>query len=232
MCQLLNGTLEVNRLVAAWDHVDALIRPIIPDEVDTVWGGVDPLADGPQNNYQAEYVRIRQWIQDRMPWLRGELEHLGHTCPEGCQEGEREACDFLTCAGERVCEGGLWTGCRSTDEEVCGNLVDDDCDGDVDEDCDDGDTGGDSETEGGGDDGGGPDDGGDGDGDADDGGGDGGGDDGGANGSADGDADGCGCRTTPRAPPGVLFVVALARRQRRSRGENPYSASISYAAIR
>jgi hypothetical protein len=132
-CQLINGTLQTDRLIAEFDAVDALIRPIIADETDYVWGGVDPLEIGPNNNYQAEYTRIRQWIADRIPEIRDQLADRGYECPDACTPGEVEACDYLHCDGERSCVDGLWTGCELISTEILDNGIDDDCDNEVDE---------------------------------------------------------------------------------------------------
>ena len=133
-CQLINGTLDADRLIADFDAIDALIRPIIPEETDAVWGGLDPLAVGPNNNYQAEHDRIRQWIADRIPEVREQLADRGYDCPDGCESGEFQFCEYLHCDGQRTCVDGLWSGCELIGEEVAGNGVDDDCDNEIDED--------------------------------------------------------------------------------------------------
>jgi len=193
-CQLINGTLETDRLIAEWDAVDALIRPIIPDEVDSVWGGTDPLEVGPNNNYQAEYERLRQWISDRIPEIRDQLSDRGYDCPDGCTAGETEACDYLHCDGERSCLDGLWTGCELIGVEIPDNDIDDDCDNDVDETPpEDTDTPTDPTTGGGDDD-----------------------DDDEASEGVPEDEGGCGCSTVGPSGVGVplLWVLALIRRRR------------------
>ncbi len=134
-CQLINGTLDPDTLIAEWDAIDALLRPIIPDEVDSVWGGDDPLEADRDDNYQAEYERIRTWIADRIPEVRSQIEARGVDCPVGCPTGAVEACEWRACAGERQCgSDGLWTGCELIDTEIAGNGVNDDCDALIDED--------------------------------------------------------------------------------------------------
>jgi hypothetical protein len=138
MCQLANGTLHEDALVAEWDAIDALLRPIVAEEVDPVWAphGIDPLDADQAGTYAAEYVRVRQWIQDRVPYVRGQIEASGVTCPDGCTEAASETCEYLTCAGERRCESGRWTTCQvDPGLEICGNGADDDCDFRIDEGC-------------------------------------------------------------------------------------------------
>ena len=138
MCQLANGTLHEDALVAEWDAIDALLRPIVAEEVEPVWSphGIDPLDADDTGTYAAEYVRVRRWIQDRLPFVRSQIEAGGVSCPEGCTATEPEPCEYLTCAGERRCESGRWTTCEIDPAlEVCGNATDDDCDFKIDEGC-------------------------------------------------------------------------------------------------
>ncbi len=111
-CQVINGTMNADRILDLADHMDAVVRPIIPDEVDLVWSGRDPLdpTDGP--NYQTAYEHLHAWVPDRIAAIRAEVEAEGISCPDGCESGATEACDYWMCAGERVCEDGLWSGCR------------------------------------------------------------------------------------------------------------------------
>lgn len=113
-CQMINGTLSAEQLIDDWDDVDALIRPIIPDEIDTVWGGMDPLETGVSTNYQGEYERIRAWLANRIPFVRQDIESRGVSCPVGCPVGAARACDFINCPGERRCLNDRWTGCEPT----------------------------------------------------------------------------------------------------------------------
>ncbi len=136
-CQLINGTLSVERLLEDFDHVDALIRPLIPAETDLVWGGTDPLNGEADNTYQHEYARIREWIENRIPYVRGQIEAAGVPCALGCPEGATEACDYLSCAGIRSCVDGLWTTCEVEAEagEAACNGLDDNCNLQIDENC-------------------------------------------------------------------------------------------------
>ncbi len=119
-CQLTNGTLDEDRLVAELEALDALVRPIVADEVAPVWAphGLDPLDADTAGTYAAEYLRVRDWIQLRIPFIRSEIEAAGGSCARGCTEGSTEACTYVTCEGERRCEGGLWTPCRCPETDA------------------------------------------------------------------------------------------------------------------
>jgi MYXO-CTERM domain-containing protein len=140
-CQLIQGTLAQERLVAEWLALDALVRPIVANEVAPVWedAGRDPLDEATYGTYASEVSRIQGWIETRIPHVRAQLEAEGVSCPENCAEGASEPCERLACAGERRCEAGRWTTCEVVATEVCDNLTDDDCDGQIDEDCEVGD---------------------------------------------------------------------------------------------
>ena len=129
MCQLVQGTLAQERLVAEWLAIDAAIRPVVAEEVASVWAGAgrDPLAEDTYGTYASEVDRIRGWIETRIPHVRAAIEAEGVSCPEACTAGATEACAYLACAGERRCDAGRWTTCEVVPTESCGNLVDDDC---------------------------------------------------------------------------------------------------------
>lgn len=55
-----------------------------------------------------------------------------------CQDGESKPCQFDCHKGTVACDHGVWGKCSATpkvDEEICNNLMDDNCDGTVDEGC-------------------------------------------------------------------------------------------------
>jgi hypothetical protein len=111
MCQMINGTLALDKVLAEWDRSDKIIRPLLPLEKDLVWKGRDPLAAGTAGTYANEYTRMRAWIQQRIPEVRRQIEAKGFACPTGCPAGASEACSYITCPGKRRCEGGSWTAC-------------------------------------------------------------------------------------------------------------------------
>jgi hypothetical protein len=77
---------------------------------------------------------LQDWIANRIPEVRRQIEARGVSCPDACVETEPEPCQFLECAGERRCEAGRWTTCLvDPDLEIPMNGVDDDCDRLVDE---------------------------------------------------------------------------------------------------
>jgi hypothetical protein len=115
-CQLINGTMSAEHILAEIERVDALVRPLIPDEVDLVWGGAGPLDASQGLNYQAAYDHLQSFVPARIDSVREQIEAEGVPCPPGCPEGATEACDYLTCAGERTCERGFWSGCRTLDD--------------------------------------------------------------------------------------------------------------------
>ncbi len=133
-CQLTNGTLAEERLLADLEWLDALLRPIIAEEVDLVWPDLDPLDPDTAGTYASEYLRLRDWIAQRIPDVRGQITAAGVDCPDGCDDGAVESCDYLSCVGERRCQDGRWTTCLvDPDSEIPGNQIDDDCDGEIDE---------------------------------------------------------------------------------------------------
>ncbi len=185
-CQLTNGTLAEERLLADFEALDALLRPIIAEEIPLVWPDKDPLDESTDGTYASEYLRMRDWIAARIPYVRAQISAEGYDCPDGCETGASESCAYLHCAGERRCEDGRWTTCLvDPDLEVPGNHIDDDCDGQVDEN---GPAGGDAGADGGW-----------------------GADAGAGHGADDPDlTSSCGCRDVPRGGlPGGLLTLAL-----------------------
>jgi len=133
-CQLVNGTLAEERLLADFEALDALLRPIIAEEIALVWPDKDPFDENTDGTYASEYVRVREWITSRIPDLRAQITAEGFDCSDGCEEAASESCDYLHCEGERRCEAGRWTTCLVDPElEIPDNQIDDDCDGRVDE---------------------------------------------------------------------------------------------------
>jgi hypothetical protein len=198
-CQLINGTLATDKLLAEIAALDGLVRPIAMEEDELVWPDHDPFDPSVEGTYAWQIDRLESWIPDRIDFVRSAIEAEGVSCPVGCDGGETEACSYLACAGERRCEDGRWTTCLVEPEtDDPGNGLDDDCDGLTDE----------AAGGGGGDDGGpgpGPDgaDGGDGDG----------ADGDGGPGATDGPtiSSGCGCRSAHAGAPrsGALTAFAL-----------------------
>ena len=133
-CQLTNGTLAEERLLADFAALDAMLRPIIAEEIALVWPDKDPLDADTDGTYAAEYLRMREWIALRIPDVRAQITAAGFDCPDGCPSGASETCQYLHCTGERRCEADRWTTCLvDPDVEIPLNLIDDDCDGLIDE---------------------------------------------------------------------------------------------------
>ena len=134
VCQLTNGTLHEERLLADFASRDALLRPIIADEVERVWPDDDPFDEQTEGTYANEYERMREWIGERIPEVRRQVTAAGFVCDEGCGGAAPESCTRLHCEGERLCENDRWTTCQvSPDLEEPGNGLDDDCDFQIDE---------------------------------------------------------------------------------------------------
>lgn len=134
-CDLLQGTLSADYLLAEWRAADALVRPLVRDEADAVWGGVDPLDPQVKGSYEAVNLRTQSWIPARIESVRAQLEAEGVSCPTSCEEGAAQSCGVGACEGVRHCVGGAWAACEvSASAEVC-NGQDDDCDGLIDEGC-------------------------------------------------------------------------------------------------
>jgi hypothetical protein len=135
-CQLTNGTLHPDALLAGLDELDAMVRPLVAEEIEPVWSGVgaDPLDAESEGTYAAEYLRMQEWIPARIASVREQITAAGIDCPEGCADGEAEPCRFFDCEGERRCEGGRWSTCQiEAAREDEDNGIDDDCDGLIDE---------------------------------------------------------------------------------------------------
>jgi hypothetical protein len=112
MCQLTQGSLSAGEIIKVWDEADKAARPGVAREKDLIWRGMDPLSTSIDKSYGAEYVRLRAWIPERIRSVQQQLTAKGVTCAAGCTAGASEACQYLTCPGERRCENNLWTECR------------------------------------------------------------------------------------------------------------------------
>jgi hypothetical protein len=135
VCSLLQGTLSSEHILSEWRAADALVRPLVRDEQDPVWGGVDPLDAQVRGSYEAVNLRTRDWIPARIESVRAQVEAAGIPCPSSCEEGAAQACGVGGCAGLRHCTGGTWGDCEvARGAEAC-NGADDDCDGVIDEGC-------------------------------------------------------------------------------------------------
>jgi hypothetical protein len=131
VCQLLQGTLAPDALLAEWDAIDARLAPLLREERHEIWGGRDPLVATP-HTYADVRDRVRVFVPARAAAVRAELEARGLFCPEGCRADDVEPCARLSCPGVRACVDGRMTPCEPFAEEVC-NGADDDCDLAVDE---------------------------------------------------------------------------------------------------
>ena len=109
-CQLINGTLAEEKLIAGFEYLDAVLRPIIAQEVEPIWNhsivGKDPLDATTLGTYASEYERYQNWIPARIASVRAQIIASGVDCPDGCTSGESEPCLYITCAGERRCVDG------------------------------------------------------------------------------------------------------------------------------
>lgn len=132
-CQLTQGTLAPERLLADFAALDAVLRPIIAEEIPLIWPDDNPLDPTTGGTYANEYDRMVTWITERIPDVRSQIEARGVTCPESCQSGLSEPCEFLHCEGTRACDDGRWTTCIVDPDLEVENGTDDDCDGQVDE---------------------------------------------------------------------------------------------------
>jgi MYXO-CTERM domain-containing protein len=111
MCQLVNGSMHPNRVVAEIDQVHDMIKGYVAEEAGPVWGGKNPLDETKPWYYGWEYRRMRTWYPARVASVRQQLQSRGFTCPAGCQVGQSEPCKNLTCPGKRSCQNGLWSLC-------------------------------------------------------------------------------------------------------------------------
>jgi hypothetical protein len=139
-CQLANGTLAGEKLLADLAALDALVRPIAMLEDDPVWPDDDPFDPEIEGTYAWQVDQLETWIPERITNVRAMIEDEGVSCPDGCSDGASEPCAYLACAGERRCTAGRWTTCQIDPAlELPGDGIDGDCDGLIDE--DDGDIG-------------------------------------------------------------------------------------------
>ncbi len=115
VCDLVNGALNKDRMVAEWDALDRLLRPLVKEEAPLLGAGKDPLAETTTltwGTYASEHKRLRTWIGKREEVVRSQVARRGIVCPRGCAAGAVAPCPYLGCQGERRCEGGLWTSCQ------------------------------------------------------------------------------------------------------------------------
>jgi hypothetical protein len=113
MCQLTKGSLSADSIVKVWDEVHATLAPIVPKEKDLVWAGMDPTGTV-SKSFGAEYTRLREWIPARIRSVQKQITDLGVPCSPGCENGAKEACNFLGCPAERRCTNNAWTACQPT----------------------------------------------------------------------------------------------------------------------
>jgi uncharacterized protein (TIGR03382 family) len=111
MCQLTKGTLSADNIVKLWDEVHGSLEKIVPMEKDLVWQGKDPTTKDIPKSFGAEYVRLREWIPRRIKSVQEQITKLGVACAPGCDNGAKESCTYLGCAGERRCTDNAWTAC-------------------------------------------------------------------------------------------------------------------------
>lgn len=135
VCSLLQGTLSSQHLLAEWRRADALVRPLVPDEREVIWSGVDALDAQVTGSYEAVNLRTQQWIPARVEAVRAQLIAEGVECAARCEEGATESCGVGACSAQRHCVDGAWATCEVTRTTETCNGVDDDCDGLVDEGC-------------------------------------------------------------------------------------------------
>jgi hypothetical protein len=113
MCQLTNGSLSADEIIKVWDAADKTVRQSVGQEKDLIWRNVgDPLSTTTDKSYGSEYVRLREWIPQRIRSVQQQINSRGVTCTPGCPAGTTESCSYLGCPGERRCENNLWTTCR------------------------------------------------------------------------------------------------------------------------
>jgi hypothetical protein len=133
-CQLANGTLAEERLLAAFASLDDAVRPVAMEEDALVWPEDDPFDPAVEGTYAWQLAELESWIPARIQFVRGAIAAEGVDCPDSCADGASEPCQYLACAGERRCQAGRWTTCVVDGElEEPDNFLDDDCDGAVDE---------------------------------------------------------------------------------------------------
>jgi hypothetical protein len=117
MCQLSNGVAQEEKLLSEFEALDALVRPIVAEEVEPLWApvGRNPLDASVEGTYASEVERMKKWIPDRVRAVRTLIEAEGVACPEGCEEGARVACEASGREGHRVCTSARWGACSSPD---------------------------------------------------------------------------------------------------------------------
>lgn len=118
MCQLTNGVAQEEKLVSELQALDALVRPIVAEEVEPVWApvGRNPLDGTLEGTYASEVERMKQWIPERIRAVRGLIEAEGVACPAGCDEGASVPCEASGRQGHRVCTSDRWGACVSSDD--------------------------------------------------------------------------------------------------------------------
>lgn len=114
MCQIAGGVAHEEKLLAELQALDALIRPVVADEVEPIWAplGRDPLDVSAAGSYAAEAERMKSWIPARIRAVRALIQAEGVTCPASCQEGATSACEYLGMPSRRVCSAGRWSTCE------------------------------------------------------------------------------------------------------------------------
>ena len=110
MCQLTQGSLSAENMLKVWDQTWNTVRPLIPLEKH-LWQGADLTTGQEDKSVGGEYVRLREWLPRRIQSVQQQITQRGVPCSPGCQNGAREACTHLQCAGERRCENNAWTPC-------------------------------------------------------------------------------------------------------------------------
>jgi len=123
MCQLSQGVASESKLLAQWEALDALVRPIVATEVGPVWAasGRDPLDAGTAGTYASEFERMKTWIPARIQAVRALIEAEGVSCPSSCQQGDTASCDFGGVSGQQLCTDGSWGACLPTSPNEAGN---------------------------------------------------------------------------------------------------------------
>jgi uncharacterized membrane protein YgcG len=109
MCQLINGSMSAPEILKVWEEAYQTVKDVVPLERELIWNGRDPTDPGIFKSFGQEYGRLKTWIPQRINSVRSQI-----SCAQGCTEGQTESCAYLTCPGERRCQGGAWTPCRAT----------------------------------------------------------------------------------------------------------------------
>jgi MYXO-CTERM domain-containing protein len=113
LCLMTNGVLEESRVLSELAAVDALIRPILAEEVPVLWApaGLDPLNAAVEGTYAAEVERMKSWIPARIQAVRALVAAEGVACAAGCEEGSVRSCDYQGLPSQRACRAGAWSAC-------------------------------------------------------------------------------------------------------------------------